>query len=278
MQAKICNHPYFLTTESSNPTYPLFVFLPGMDETGKELMYIQTAGLEAAFDVRCFVIPPDDLTSWDEMTEEVATLTQIELEKLPRKHVQRVASRREVACRETSPVYLCGESFGGCLALKVLEKFPELFTKIILINSASSFHRVPWLNLGSLLFPYTPQLFYKISSLISLPLLANLNRISPNANQALFKSISSAPKETANQRLSLMREFDIDEKKLSKITQPVLLIAGKNDRLLPSEAETHRLSSIFLNSQIITLPHSGHACLVERDINLYQILLSANFV
>ncbi|OYD91529.1 alpha/beta hydrolase [Nostoc sp. 'Peltigera membranacea cyanobiont' 210A] len=261
MPSKIHSHPYFLTPELSNSNYPLFVFLPGMDETGKELMYIQTAGLEAAFDVRCFVIPPDVLTSWDEMTEKVATLTKIELEKVPQSHV-----------------YLCGESFGGCLALKVLEKCPQLFTKIILINSASSFHRVPWLNLGSLLFPYTPQLFYKISSFLSLPFLANLSRISPTARLALSKSTSSAPQETANQRLSLMREFDVDENKLSQITQPVLLIASRDDRLLPSEAEAKHLNNIFPNSQTITLPHSGHACLVERDINLYKILLSANFI
>ncbi len=261
MLSKTRSHPYFLTTQPSNPNYPLFVFLPGMDETGKELMYIQTASLEAAFDVRCFVIPADDLTSWDEMTEEVVTLTQIELEKVPR-----------------IAVYLCAESFGGCLALKVLEKFPQLFTNIILINSASSFHRVPWLNFGSRLFPYTPQLFYKVSSVFSLPFLAPLSRVSPAASQALLKSTRSAPKETANQRLSLMREFDVDENKLSKITQPVLLIAGRDDRILPSEAEAQRLSNIFPNSQIIVLPHSGHACLVEKDVNLYKILLSANFI
>ncbi|WP_242063327.1 alpha/beta fold hydrolase [Nostoc sp. FACHB-892] len=110
MPSKICSQPYLLTTQFSNPNYPLLVFLPGMDETGKELMYIQTAGLEAAFDVRCFVIPPHELTSWDQMTQEVVSLTKIELEKVP-----------------CSPVYLCGESFGGCLALKILEKFPQLF-------------------------------------------------------------------------------------------------------------------------------------------------------
>lgn len=74
-----------------------------MDETGKELICIQTAGLEVAFDVRCFIIPPDNLTNWDEMTIKLVSLTQIELEKTPR-----------------ASVYLCGESFGGCLALKVL--------------------------------------------------------------------------------------------------------------------------------------------------------------
>lgn len=261
MLSKVRNRPYFFTPHTSNPSYPLFVFIPGMDETGKELISIQTRGLEAAFDVRCFVIPSDNLTSWDKMTEELASLTQIELEKVPQ-----------------SLVYLCAESFGSCLALKVLEKFPQLFTKVILINSASSFHRVSLLNLGSLLFPYTPQFFYKISSFLCLPFLANLSRVSSTASLALLKSTRSAPKETANQRLSLMREFNIDENKLSQITQPVLLIASRDDRLLPSEAEAQRLSNIFPNSQIITLPNSGHACLVQNDVNLYQILLSANFI
>ncbi|RUT01520.1 hypothetical protein DSM106972_066170 [Dulcicalothrix desertica PCC 7102] len=102
-----------------------------MDETGNELMRIQTAGLETAFDVRCFVIPPDNLTNCDNMALEVVSLTEIELAKIPR-----------------SDIYLCGESFGCCLALKVLERYPNYFTKIILINSASSFNRVPWLKFG----------------------------------------------------------------------------------------------------------------------------------
>jgi len=255
MLSKFPSYPYFLTPQLSNPSYPLFIFLPGMDETGKELMCIQTADLETAFDVRCFVIPPDNLTSWEQMADQVVSLTQMELEKAPR-----------------SSVYLCGESFGGCLALKVLEKFPQLFSHIILINSASSFNRVPWLNLGSLLFPYTPTFLYKISSFIALPFLTQLHRLSPAARQTLLDSTRSAPKKTANQRLTLMREFNIDEQKLSEITQSVLLIASKSDRLLPSEAEAQRLAKIFSNTQIKILPYSGHACLIEDDINLLKIL------
>ncbi|WP_325052203.1 alpha/beta hydrolase [Dulcicalothrix desertica] len=135
---------YFLTPRPGNPSHPLFIFLPGMDETGKELMCLQTAGLETVFDVRCFVIPPNNLTDWDKMTFEVASLTERELEKAP-----------------GSDIYLCGESFGCCLALKVLERHPDYFTKVILINSASSFNRVPWLKFGSLLFPFTPTFFIK---------------------------------------------------------------------------------------------------------------------
>ncbi len=60
--------------------------------------------LETAFDVRCFIIPPEDLDNWDRLALKVIALTQAELAKAPRK----------------LPVYLCSESFGGCVAFKVL--------------------------------------------------------------------------------------------------------------------------------------------------------------
>jgi pimeloyl-ACP methyl ester carboxylesterase len=253
--------PYFLTPRTSNSDYPLFVFLPGMDETGKELLCIQTAGLETAFDVRCLVIPPDELASWDNLSEQVIALTQTELEKVSRQSV-----------------YLCGESFGGCIALKVALKVPQLFDRIILVNPASSFHRIPWLNLGSFLFPLVPQIIYKISSIITLPFLTHLNRVSPANRQALLNSVRAASKKTAAQRLTLMRQFDIDEMKLHQLTQPVLLIASKADRIFPSVAEVKHLARNLPNAQVITLPHSGHACLVETDVNLYKLMQDKNFL
>ncbi|MBV8884999.1 MAG: alpha/beta hydrolase [Chroococcidiopsidaceae cyanobacterium CP_BM_RX_35] len=255
------HHPYFFTPGRSNPGYPLFVFIPGMDESGKNLMCLQTASLEPAFDVRCFVIPPKDLTNWDELAENVIALTQAELEKGPR-----------------PSIYLGSESFGGCIALKVAVRVPQLFERMVFINSASSFHRVPWLNLGSLLFPWVPTFAYQISSFTALPFLAPLNRLSPAAREGLWKSVRSAPKKTAEQRLALMRQFDIDENQLSQLTQPVLLIASQEDRILPSQAEAQRLAKIFPNARIVTLPHSGHACLVEADVNLLEIMQAEKFL
>ena len=87
---KMSRCPYFFTPFQDDRDRPLFVFLPGMDETGKELMTLQMAGLEAEFDVRCFVIPAAVLdNSWDSLSQRLIALTQAELEKTPR------------------PVYLC---------------------------------------------------------------------------------------------------------------------------------------------------------------------------
>ncbi len=80
------------------------------------------------------------------------------------------------------------------------------------------------------------------------------------------------------QRLTLMRQFDIDEMKLHQLTQPVLLIASEDDRLLPSVSEVKHLARNLRNAQVVTLPHSGHACLVEIDINLYKIMQKEKFL
>ena len=137
---------------------------------------------------------------------------------------------------------------------------------------------MPWLNWGSYLFHWIPEFLYKNSSFLALPALTSLNRLSPEAHHALFKSVQDAPKKAVIQRLTLMSQFDIDEMKLSQFTQPVLLIASEVDLILPSVAEAKRLAKILPNAQVVTIPHKGHACLVEEGVDLLKILQAENFI
>ncbi|MEH1840764.1 MAG: alpha/beta hydrolase [Nostoc sp.] len=253
-------NPCFLTPKRVKPEYPLLVYLPGMDGTG-QLLRSQTAGLEAGFDVRCLAIPRKDLNTWDVLAKSVLDLIDAELEK---------SSQR--------PVYLCGESFGGCLAMKVAIQAPYLFKRIILINPASSFRLRPWLNWASQLTYLVPSELYDVGALGLLPFLASLPRISRSDRHELLKTMRTVPLETVHWRLSLLREFDIDNKQLGRLTQPVLLIAGGSDRLLPSVTEVKRIANILPNSKIVVLPNCGHACLLEENINLYEILKVNNFL
>ncbi|MEI1378404.1 alpha/beta hydrolase [Nostoc sp. UHCC 0926] len=253
-------NPCFLTPERVQPEYPLLVYLPGMDGTG-QLLRSQTAGLETGFDVRCLALPRKDLNTWDVLTKSVLDLIDAELEK---------SSQR--------PVYLCGESFGGCLAMKVAIQAPELFKRIILINPASSFRLRPWLNWASQFTSLVPSGLYDVGALALLPFLSSLPRISRSDRHELLKTMRSIPAETVLWRLSLLREFHIDDEQLSRLTQPVLLIAGASDRLLPSVIEVKRIANILANTNIVVLPNCGHACLLEEDINLYDILKANNFL
>jgi len=252
--------PCFLTPTHIQPELPLFVYLPGMDGTG-ELLRAQTAGLETGFDVRSLAIPRKDLTTWDELSNHVLDLIHAELEK---------SSQR--------PVYLCGESFGGALAMKVAVKAPQMFKRIILINPASSFHLRPWLSWLSRLTDLVHPSLYDFGALGLLPFLAFLPRVSRSDRQELLKTMRSVPPETVHWRLCLVREFHVDEEQLRQLTQPVFLMAGAYDRLLPSVSEVSRLADILPNTKTVILPYSGHACLLENDINLYDILKENNFI
>jgi len=254
------SHPYFLTPRRLNPGYPLFVFLPGMDES-TSLAHLQTTTVETGFDVRTLVIPPDFSASWDILAQQVVALTTAELEKVPRQSA-----------------YLCGQCFGACLVLKVMLRAPKLFNRFILINSASSFNFNPWFHWGSLLTPMLPKPLYKMLSITGLPILASLKQMTQANRQALLESICSVPLKTSIQHLSLLRRFNVDEKQLHQVTKPVLIVASNGDRLFPSLAEARRLVKIFPNAQLVTLPSSGHACLLEADVNLYEIMQSENFL
>ena len=75
-----------------------------------------------------------------------------------------------------------------------------------------------------------------------------------------------------------MRAFSIQTEKLRQVRYPVLLVGSAGDRILPSVEETQRLAQIFPNAQAVTLPYSGHACLVEDDVNLEELISAHHFM
>ncbi len=257
---EIKSRPCFLTPGRVNPNYPLFVFLPGMDGTG-QLLRSQTKGLETAFDVRALAIPPDDLNNWEDLAALVVNLIEQELEKRP-----------------SRSVYLCGESFGGCLAMKVALRSPHLFHRIILINPASSFNQRPLLRWGSQLNHWVPEFLHGVSALVLFPFLSNLARTAPRDRRALLDAMQSVPAKIANWRISLLSEFDVDETELRRLTQPALVIAGAADQLLPSVQEAERLVNCLPDAKMVILPMSGHACLLETDVSLFDIMKNQNFL
>lgn len=251
---------FSLSSPCLQPEYPLFIYLPGMDGTG-ELLQSQTQELENYFDVRCLAIPLNDKSNWNTLTHQVLKLIYSELGYNPQRQV-----------------YLCGESFGGCLAQTMAIQAPHLFDKIILINPASSFNLHPWLNWTSQLMNWLPDYCFEIGAQALLPFLAAVDKIADSDRQKLLNTMRSIPPETILWRISLLREFYIAERKLHRLTHPVLIIAGAEDKLLPSVKEAQRLIRVLPNGKISVLPDSGHACLLEKGINLYKIMQISNFL
>lgn len=249
----------FLAPAGKHPQKPLFVYLPGMDGSG-QLFHLQIPDLQPHFDLRCVAISPDALSSWEDMAAQVVTLI-----------------RQEAS---PQPIYLCGESFGACLALHVVAQAPTLASHLILINSASSFYRFPWLHWVANLTPWVLPPLYQTSALGSLPILANLSRIHPDHHTALLRAMRAVSQTSTAWRLGLLSQFRLDalERSLQRCQTDTLIIASQADRLLPSMEEAQRLASVLPNPCIYPLPHSGHVSLLEDGISLGKILAAVNFL
>jgi pimeloyl-ACP methyl ester carboxylesterase len=69
-----------------------------------------------------------------------------------------------------------------------------------------------------------------------------------------------------------MGSFDVDTLPLQDLRMPVVLLASGRDRLLPSVDEANRLAERLPYSHVEILPYSGHACLLEQDLDLRVVL------
>ena len=251
---------HFLPPKQINRERPLLIYIPGMDGTGK-LFQFQADCLAAYFDLRCLSIPIRHTEGWLNLAAETIELIKSEL----------VYNRQRL-------VYVCGESFGGCLALKTALTAPSLIQRLILVNPASSFNQNPLFGLGVSGMNWIPNWVYAYSTLGFLPFLAQLDRIEYRYSQALLKAMQSLPPQLVSHRLSLLRDFEVSETELKNLKIVTLLIAGAADRLLPSVAEAKRLVNFLPRAKMVVLPYSGHACLLETETNLYNILAEQNFL
>ncbi|WP_346290552.1 alpha/beta hydrolase [Sphaerothrix gracilis] len=249
---------HLLRLTSIRPHLPVLLFLPGMDGTDVSLRP-QLADLQLYFDVYCLMIPPDDDSDW-------VTLARTAAEALSQNHIS------------GRPVYLCGESFGGCLALQIAATYPQIFHHLILINPASSFGQHFWMGWGADLLPALPYYLYYVSAFGLLPFLAAFDRIEIHHCQALLTAMQAVTQKSARGRLRLLSLFKPDWVRLRQLKQPTLIVASRADRLLPSVAEAEKLQQAIAQAQISLLPNSGHVCLLERQVKLIDILQTHKFV
>jgi pimeloyl-ACP methyl ester carboxylesterase len=246
--------------QQRNPKAPLLIYLPGMDGTG-ELFAHQLGSLGKAMDVHCLTIPEDDLNDWEALTEQVVALVEA-----------------EVGAGDQRQVYLLGESFGGCLAIKTMLHSPHLFDRLILSNPASSFKRQPLLFWGSYLVQPQIDPIHQWSCASFMPFLAAIDSIAPRDRQLLLQAMQSVTQKSSIWRLAMLREFAVTEAQFRSILQPTLLIASGRDRLLPSFSEAERLARLLPNAKVQVLPNSGHACLLETQVDLLGIMKSNTFL
>lgn len=190
-----------IASSPSRQKRPLLLYLPGMDGTGK-LFYRQAQALQAEFHVRPLSLNhPAAGQSWESLADWVGS--QLD-----------------------EGAYLCGESFGACLALAVAAQQPERCRGLILVNPASSLRRRPWWWAGQVLLPFLPPGLYHQLAERGLGFLAELGQMEPPDRERLRQAVHSVSPEVAAHRLTLLGSFVVEELPLESMTLPTLLVAG----------------------------------------------------
>ncbi|XP_064947319.1 phytyl ester synthase 1, chloroplastic-like isoform X5 [Musa acuminata AAA Group] len=220
--------------------------------------------------------------------------------------------KNEHAMSPDKPIYLVGDSFGGCLALAVAARNPNIDLVLVLVNPATSFGKsqvqplIPILEaLPSNLHVTVPYLLsfimgtwvshVSVASRIgdpvkmamasvedNLPILRTFEELS-NSLTSLLPLLSDLadiiPRDTLLWKLNLLKSgAAYVNSRLHAVKAEVLVLSryfspySGKDNLLPSGDEADRLWASLKNCKVRYFKDSGHTLLLEDGINLLTIL------
>ena len=172
--------------------------------------------------------------------------------------VKEIASQMDIAGFDSAVI--CGESFGGPIAQLFARTFPERTRSLILLGTFAHlpFRRRAWLarTFGRQLASIArllPHGLLRFSRRIYNPSVA---RTEPPALQAAVRKKRTPSLATYLFKACLALEFD-SRSWLPQITAPTLIIAGKQDRLIPP-ACSREISTLLPNAKLVFIPNSGH--------------------
>jgi 2-hydroxymuconate-semialdehyde hydrolase len=176
-------------------------------------------------------------------------------------------------------VHVVGNSMGGAVALGVAAQRPDLVNRLAVMGSVGvSFPITDGLDK---VWGYTPSLdnmreliglfaydssFAGNEQLVAMRYEASKEPVAAARYEALFP----APRQRWVERLSLA----VDE--LERIQAPVLLIHGKEDRVIPWEVTSRKLLEVLPDARLHLFAKCGHWVQLERA-NEFHALLRAFF-
>jgi 3-oxoadipate enol-lactonase len=222
-----------------------FLYIAGIEGTG-QLFYKQIEDLSRDHQVITFPFRPDGLYNIEQLIEDVEWIL------------------KDAGAVETT---VLGESFGGLLTIATALARPELFSRIILLNTFPWFQQRAKINLGVALFSILPYSLFKAyrtrrsrDELFS-------EDISDEDRRKFHELTQVVSREGYLSRLRIIRDTDFRER-VKQIQIPALVIAGSNDQLFDSVGYGRFLSSRMPRAKLKILDGTGHVALLAEGVRV----------
>ncbi|MBA4601389.1 alpha/beta fold hydrolase [Thermoactinomyces mirandus] len=174
-------------------------------------------------------------------------------------------------------VSIIGNSMGGALALHLAYQRPDLVHKLILMGSVGC--RFPITRELDKVWGYTPS-YENMKNLIKIFVYDG----STAENEDLVKmryqaSIQEGYQEAFSQMFPVPRQRHVDAMALSDaslrtISAPVLLVHGREDRVIPLNETSWKMAQLLPNAELHVFPRCGHWTQIEKTGAFTDLVVS----
>jgi pimeloyl-ACP methyl ester carboxylesterase len=168
-------------------------------------------------------------------------------------------------------VTVLGESFGGLLTLATALQHPDLFERMILVNTFPFFMHRAKINLGVALFSLLPYALLKAHRTRSARHVLFSDDIEAEDRQLFREHTRTVPYEGYISRLRIIRDTDL-RTRLHEINVPALVVAGTSDRLLNSVRAAKVLAEKMPRAKLKLLEGTGHTALISNRVRVCEWL------
>jgi 3-oxoadipate enol-lactonase len=227
---------------------PAFVYVCGIEGSGK-LFYKQAADLARDHTVVSFALRGEGRYAMPRLVEDLAWVL-----------------REAGGGRAT----VLGESFGGLLTMATALEHPEMFERMILVNTFAHFGERAKIYLGCALFSAFSPLMKAHRTRAARRVLFSADVI--EEDRRLFREHTHVvAREGYLSRMRIIRDTDL-RSRLGEINVPALVVASTDDRLLDSVSAACLLSDRLPRARLKLLEGTGHVALLSERVSVREWL------
>ncbi len=226
---------------------PAFVYVCGIEGSGK-LFYKQAEDLARDHTVVSFPLRAEGWYTMPRLVEDLAWVI------------------REAGGHAT----VLGESFGGLLTMATALEHPELFERMILVNTFPHFAARLKIHAGCLLFrAFYPMLKAHRTRAARHVLFGS--DVSEEDRRLFREHTREVGREGYISRLRIIRDTDL-RPRLGELQTPALVVAGTADRILDSAKAARQMAALLPRARLRLLEGTGHTALLSGRVSVREWL------